>query len=170
MQFHCRSLIPHHADIVRFNRTLEITEADEVGFILFLLAKSPHSKVYLAAYKQFVDWQSTCLMTVLVYQVSSENTFASTRSSAGSLRWSRAATFVLVACLYAAIARDLVHDWWNDEGASYGFVIPPIAIGLAWVRRQALLATPAYPDGRGFLILTLACLMLVGAASARTSS
>jgi len=118
-------------------------------------------EVYLLPYKQFVDWQSTCLTRVLVYQVSSENTFASTRSSAGSFRWSGAVTFVLVVCLYAAIARDLVHDWWSDEGASYGFVIPPIAIGLAWIRRQALRATPAYPDRRGFLILTLACLMLV---------
>jgi exosortase len=97
-----------------------------------------------------------------MYHVSSENTFAPAPSSVGAFRWRLAVAFVLVVCLYGAIARDLVHDWWYDEGASYGFVIPPIAIALTWVRRHALRATHPYPDGRGLLILTLACLMLVG--------
>jgi exosortase len=85
-----------------------------------------------------------------------------------SIRWARrwlAVGFVavLIGILYASTLVDLAHDWWTDEGASYGILIPPIALYIAWVRRQDTLAKPVAPDGRGVLVLAFGCMVfLVG--------
>jgi len=64
----------------------------------------------------------------------------------------------LIAALYAEVFPGLVSDWWNDDGASHGFLIPPFAAYLAWRGRRGLRETPAGPDARGLLVVIGACL------------
>jgi exosortase D (VPLPA-CTERM-specific) len=51
--------------------------------------------------------------------------------------------------------------WWADPSASHGLLVPPLALYLAWVGRQATLSRPASSDRRGLLILICACLTLL---------
>jgi exosortase len=60
--------------------------------------------------------------------------------------------------LYAGPLSSLVSDWQHDEGASYGFLVPPIAIYLAYMGRHATFAIPARTDPRGLLLVLAACL------------
>jgi len=68
---------------------------------------------------------------------------------------------VLVGILYASTLLDLAHDWWTDEGASYGILIPPIALYIAWLRRKDTLSKPIVPDARGVLVLVLGCVVFL---------
>jgi exosortase len=63
--------------------------------------------------------------------------------------------------LYAGVLRDLVADWWNDPGASYGFVIPPFALYFAWKRRREFSSAPESPAIWGLAGVTLACMALI---------
>lgn len=78
---------------------------------------------------------------------------------------------VLLACLilvlYWNVIPDLISDWWEVPGASQGFLLPPLALYIAWLRRRSTLAYPASPDNRGLLVIALACLLfLVGKVGA----
>ena len=55
----------------------------------------------------------------------------------------------LTGFLYTAVLVDLAHDWWTDPSASYGVLIPPLVILIAWMRRKETLAHPAREDSRG---------------------
>jgi exosortase len=44
--------------------------------------------------------------------------------------------------LYRHVFAKLVHDWWNDDNYSHGFLIIPIALYLAWERRRAFADAP----------------------------
>lgn len=70
----------------------------------------------------------------------------------------------LLVGIYASPFAALVRDWWTDnQGASYGVLIPPLALYIAYARRARTFAVPARRDGRGLAILFLSCLMfLVG--------
>ena len=67
----------------------------------------------------------------------------------------------LIASLYYRILPDMAKDWWEDPGASHGMLIPPVALYIAWIRRDLTLAAPAFPDMRGLWLTLSACLMLV---------
>jgi exosortase len=65
--------------------------------------------------------------------------------------------------LYSWVAMDLAHDWWTQPSLSYGLLVPPLAIYVAWLKREAILAVPVTRDSRGLVLAVLACLMyLIG--------
>ncbi len=50
----------------------------------------------------------------------------------------------LVVAIYAAPFGALVQDWWTDnQGASYGILIPPLVLYIAYARRAQTLSAPA---------------------------
>ena len=52
--------------------------------------------------------------------------------------WSVAALVVGMALVYWQVFAKLVHDWYNDDNYSHGFLIIPLALYFAWERRQKL--------------------------------
>src|SRR5690348_1051287 len=70
---------------------------------------------------------------------------------------------MLLALLYWQVVSDMAADWWNDEGASHGLLIPPLALYLAWARRNSVLAEPASSTPKGLWITAFGCIVfLVG--------
>ena len=47
---------------------------------------------------------------------------------------------LLIGLIYAPVLKDLALDWWNEERLSYGFLIPPLALYVAWMRRRLTFA------------------------------
>ncbi len=77
-------------------------------------------------------------------------------------RWAGVAFVVLLlGFLYTPTLLDLAHDWWTDEGASYGVLVPPIALYIAWLRRGDTLSKPVAPEGRGILIVAFGCVVFM---------
>jgi exosortase len=78
--------------------------------------------------------------------------------------WLRiAAVAVLIVLLYATVLKDMAVDWWTEESLSYGLLIPPLALYVAWMQRQLTLAEPAIPESRGLWMVGGACaLFLLG--------
>jgi len=72
-----------------------------------------------------------------------------------------AAVFGLVVALYAAVVIDLASEWWTESSASYGMLIPPAALYIAYLRRQTTLAFPARRDLRGLWLVLVACLVFL---------
>jgi exosortase len=78
-----------------------------------------------------------------------------------------AAIAALVGFLFAAVLVDLAVEWWTESAASYGMLVPPIALYIAWLRRRVTLAIPARPDARGLALLFLGCaIFLLGKLAA----
>jgi exosortase len=82
------------------------------------------------------------------------------------LSWTGRLSFALVAALIAAIYASpfaaLVRDWWTDnQGASYGILVPPMALYIAWSRRHRTFSVPAVLDARGLVVVCFSCLMLL---------
>jgi exosortase len=63
----------------------------------------------------------------------------------------------LIAALYSKVLYDLAYAWWTDPGASHGLLIPPLAIYMAWLRRDSLLAEPAVPTAQGLWVTGVGC-------------
>src|SRR5262249_29384448 len=77
--------------------------------------------------------------------------------------WSAiAAAVVLGVCLYSTILPDLATEWWTEDASSYGLLVPPIALYIAYYRRTQTLAVPAQPDVRGLWLTATACCLLLG--------
>jgi exosortase len=79
-------------------------------------------------------------------------------------RWSWLGAAVLTALiisLYAGVVESLVQDWSSDPGASYGFLVPPLALFIAHGRRAVTLAVPARSDSRGLFVILAACSLLL---------
>jgi exosortase len=72
-----------------------------------------------------------------------------------------AAVAVLVAVLYAEVLTDLASEWWTEEAASYGMLIPPFALYIAYLRRGITFSTPARADFRGMWLVLAACFLLL---------
>jgi exosortase len=79
----------------------------------------------------------------------------------GSLWLKVAIVLAVVAFLYTHVVIDMAQDWWNEPSQSQGLLIPPLAIYLAWLRRQAVLAVAPGMDSRGLMAVATACLMLL---------
>jgi exosortase len=70
---------------------------------------------------------------------------------------------LLLVLLYFRIIQNLAADWWNDESASHGMLIPPLVLYLAWLKRDEIRAVPAVLNMRGLWVVTFGCLVyLVG--------
>jgi exosortase len=83
-------------------------------------------------------------------------------------QWIKIASVVaLLAALYAQIVPDLASEWWTESESSYGMLIPPIALYIAYSRRHTTLAIPCQSDLRGLWVVALGCLIfLLGSLSA----
>jgi len=78
--------------------------------------------------------------------------------------WDALVAFCLVGLstvLFAAVAVDLASEWWTVDSASYGMLIPPTALYIAYLRRHITLGVPAKSDLRGLWLLALGCVVLV---------
>jgi exosortase len=68
---------------------------------------------------------------------------------------------------YAPVLIKLAHDWWSIPDYSHGLICAPLALGLAWSRREELRQTPLAPRGAAFLgILASTMLLLLGTLGA----
>ena len=85
-----------------------------------------------------------------------------------SVSWAGRMGFAIVAGLIVAIYAKpfaaLVRDWLTDnQGASYGILVPPLAMYIAWARRQRTFSVASKQDARGLFLIAFSCLMfLVG--------
>jgi exosortase len=68
---------------------------------------------------------------------------------------------ILVIALYVEILIDLAEEWWTRPEASYGILIPPFALYLAYLRRAQTRSLPNRPDIRGLGLVAAACLILL---------
>jgi exosortase len=70
----------------------------------------------------------------------------------------------LIVAIYARPFAALVMDWWTDnQGASYGILVPPLALYIAWSRRRRTFSIASKQDMRGLLVILFSCMMfLVG--------
>jgi len=68
---------------------------------------------------------------------------------------------LLIGLIYAPVLRDLGQDWWTQESLSYGLLIPPLALYVAWMRRKLTLAEPAIPNSRGLWLIGASCLLFL---------
>lgn len=64
-----------------------------------------------------------------------------------------AVTTGALAIAYWDVLRKLVLDWAQDDNYSHGFLIVPLAIYLAWERREQLARTPVRPSWLGLLVI-----------------
>lgn len=64
---------------------------------------------------------------------------------------------ILTAALYYKVLIDLAKDWWTEPAWSYGLLIPPLALYVAWLQRERTLSIVALRDLRGLWITAAAC-------------
>ncbi len=69
-----------------------------------------------------------------------------------------AAVAALTAALYSNVLPDLASEWWTEPAASYGMLVPSIAVWIAWLRRRQIARWPAAPDLRGLALSASGCL------------
>jgi exosortase len=69
------------------------------------------------------------------------------------------ALLLLILVLYVQVLQDLANDWWTEDSLSYGMLIPPLALYVAWIRRDLTRAAPAVPDNRGLFLIGSACVL-----------
>ncbi len=62
-----------------------------------------------------------------------------------------------VLILFGSVLTDMAAEWWTVPAASQGMLLPPLALYLAWLNRQATLAKPAMNDAWGLLVVALGC-------------
>ncbi|MEO8368206.1 MAG: exosortase/archaeosortase family protein [Candidatus Solibacter sp.] len=67
----------------------------------------------------------------------------------------------LVAFLYTDILTDLASEWWTQPEASYGLLIPPFALYVAYLQKDETLALVARPASSGLLLIAFACIVLI---------
>lgn len=59
--------------------------------------------------------------------------------------------FSVFILLFYEVLVKLVHDWSTDDNYSHGFLIIPIALYLAWERREGLIGAPRAPSLLGLV-------------------
>lgn len=63
------------------------------------------------------------------------------------------AVLACFALLYRSVIVKLVSDWATDDNYSHGFLIVPIALYLAWERREKVTQLPLQPSLLGLLVV-----------------
>lgn len=63
--------------------------------------------------------------------------------------------------LYAPLLPELVRDWSGSGDFSHGFLVPFVAVGIAWLRRDQLRAAPRRAFLPGGLLLALSVVMYI---------
>jgi exosortase len=64
----------------------------------------------------------------------------------------------LITALYWRVWVDMVGDWWTEPSLSQGFLIPPLALYMAWLNRRVTWEKPATSESHGLLVIGAACL------------
>lgn len=64
-----------------------------------------------------------------------------------------AALFISFALLFRDVVIKLVSDWATDDNYSHGFLIVPLALYLAWERRQQLITARPQPSVFGLVVV-----------------
>lgn len=64
----------------------------------------------------------------------------------------------LILALFASVLADMAHDWWTVPAWSQGMLLPPLALYIAWIRREYIFSFAAIPDQRGLFLTAAACL------------
>ena len=77
------------------------------------------------------------------------------------LRWGTALIGALLALLYYRVLGKLVLDWWQLPDFSHGFLVPPFAAYLVWVKRKELIAIKIAPSWAGVVVIALGLVLLL---------
>jgi exosortase len=78
-----------------------------------------------------------------------------------------AVLIALVAALYVPVISDLALEWWTVDASSYGMLVPPIVLYIAYQQRHITLSIPARSDLNGLWLILVACsLYLLGRLAA----
>ena len=72
-----------------------------------------------------------------------------------------AAIGALIVALFADVLADLASDWWTQSEFSYGMLIPPIALYIAYLQRETTFAFPAQRSLQGLWLVGLACVLFL---------
>ncbi len=68
-----------------------------------------------------------------------------------ALPWAPIAVIVaLLVALYWDVVREMAMVWWTDDAYSHGMLIPPLALYIAWLSRDQILAAPIAPSRWGY--------------------
>jgi exosortase len=67
-----------------------------------------------------------------------------------------------LATAYGRVFGRLVHDWASNDNYSHGFLIIPVALYLAWERRERLMTAHRDPSNAGLAVLLLGIGALAG--------
>jgi len=67
----------------------------------------------------------------------------------------------LIGAIYAFILPDLAWEWWTHEESSYGMLVPPIALYIAYLGRGKTFAFPAKASLGGLWLVALGCLVFM---------
>ncbi len=65
----------------------------------------------------------------------------------------------LLVLLFWDVVPAMANVWWTDEAYSHGLLIPPLAVYVAWLNRDDVLAAPAVSDSRGLVLAAAGCSM-----------
>jgi exosortase len=69
----------------------------------------------------------------------------------------------MIVSIYGQTFLALADDWWNDPNSSYGLLVPPLAVYIAWQRKRLTLSVPIAPDFKGLLWILAGCgTLLIG--------
>lgn len=90
-----------------------------------------------------------------------DNAQAADASWKGAAWIKLAVVALLIGLIYAPVLKDLALDWWTQESLSYGLLIPPLALYVAWMRRKLTFAEPAVPSSSGLWLIAAACLLFL---------
>lgn len=67
----------------------------------------------------------------------------------------------LMAALFADVMLDLASEWWTQSEASYGMLVPPTALYIAYLQRRTTFAFPAQRALRGLWLVALGCVVFL---------
>jgi exosortase len=65
----------------------------------------------------------------------------------------------LIWVLYWDVLVDMAHDWWTVDAYSQGMLLPPLALYVAWLSKDRILAYTPTADYRGVLLTGMASLL-----------
>jgi exosortase len=63
----------------------------------------------------------------------------------------------LLLAIYHRTVATMWTTWTTNDNYSHGPLVPVVALGLAWMRRDRLRGVPARPDSLGLALIALAC-------------
>lgn len=67
----------------------------------------------------------------------------------------------LVLALFVSVIADLASDWWTQPELSYGMLIPPTALYIAYLQRSTTFAFPSRRTLRGLWLVAFACFLFL---------